>query len=276
MKKVVGVRLKKAGKVYLFSPGDLKTNLNDSVIVDTSQGLEFGHIVKAEYEDENVNESLKEVVRIATLEDVEHHRENEKKEMEAFAICLNKIRDHGLEMKLIDCDITFDNTKILFYFTADGRVDFRELVRDLAGEFHTRIELRQEGVRDETKTLGGLGSCGRELCCHSFLSDFAHVSIKMAKNQNLSLNTSKISGVCGRLLCCLNYEEEAYEELNMKLPSAGDYVWTSDGLSGVVSAVNTLKQEVKVLVDLPGDEKEMKVYQADEIEHATRKNMETL
>lgn len=271
MTKVVGVRLKKGRRIYLFSPGDLRVNPHDAVIVETSRGQEYGYVVIAEHEDPNVNESLKEVIRLATPEDTLHQEENEKKELDALVICLDKIKKHNLGMKLIDCNITFDNTKMLFYFTADGRVDFRELVKDLASEFHTRIELRQEGVRDEAKTLGGLGSCGRELCCHSFLSAFTHVSIRMAKNQNLSLNTSKISGVCGRLLCCLNYEEAVYEELNKLLPMVGDYAQTPDGLSGVVSSVNTLKQQVKVLVDLPGDAKELREYAAGEISFKSRK-----
>lgn len=241
--------------------------------METSRGIEYGTIVVAEHEEENKNLSqpLKEVLRIATEEDTEHEKENKKKEMEAFVICLDKIREHGLEMKLIDCEITFDNSKILFYFTADGRIDFRELVKDLASIFHIRIELRQEGVRDETKTLGGLGSCGRELCCHSYLTDFVPVSIKMAKNQSLSLNTSKISGVCGRLMCCLKYEENVYEELNRTLPSVGDTAFTPDGLKGVVSAVGTLKQRVKVLVELPNDEKEIREYAAGELKVVSRK-----
>ena len=273
MAKVVGIRFKQAGKIYHFSPGDIETKLGDHVIVETSRGIEYGTIVVAEHEEENKNLSqpLKEVLRIATEEDTEHEKENKKKEMEAFVICLDKIREHGLEMKLIDCEITFDNSKILFYFTADGRIDFRELVKDLASIFHIRIELRQEGVRDETKTLGGLGSCGRELCCHSYLTDFVPVSIKMAKNQSLSLNTSKISGVCGRLMCCLKYEENVYEELNRTLPSVGDTAFTPDGLKGVVSAVGTLKQRVKVLVELPNDEKEIREYAAGELKVVSRK-----
>ena len=273
MAKVVGIRFKQAGKIYHFSPGNIETKLGDHVIVETSRGIEYGTIVVAEHEEEKqkINQPLKEVLRIATAEDTEHEAENKKKEMEAFVICLDKIRQHGLEMKLIDCEITFDNSKILFYFTADGRIDFRDLVKDLASVFHIRIELRQEGVRDETKTLGGLGSCGRELCCHSYLTDFVPVSIKMAKNQNLSLNTSKISGVCGRLMCCLNYEEDVYEELNRMLPSAGDTAFTPDGLKGIVSSVGTLKRKVKVLVDLPNDEKEIREYDAGELKIISRK-----
>lgn len=273
MTKVVGIRFKKAGKIYHFSPGNIKTELGDHVIVETSRGIEYGKIVIAEHEEEKsgIVQPLKEVLRIATEEDIAHEADNKKKEMEAFVVCLDKIRKHGLEMKLIDCELTFDNSKLLFYFTAEGRIDFRDLVKDLASIFHTRIELRQEGVRDETKTLGGLGCCGRELCCHSYLGDFVPVSIKMAKSQNLSLNTSKISGVCGRLMCCLKYEENVYEELNRKLPSQGDMASTPDGLSGVVTSVNILKQMVKVLVDLPNDEKEMREYHADEIRFRSRR-----
>ena len=273
MAKVVGIRFKRAGKIYHFSPGDIKTKPGDHVIVETSRGIEYGKIVIGEHEedDQKVVQPLKEVLRLATEEDIAHEADNKKKEMEAFAVCFDKIRKHGLEMKLIDCEITFDNSKILFYFTADGRIDFRDLVKDLAAIFHTRIELRQEGVRDETKTLGGLGCCGRELCCHSYLSDFVPVSIKMAKAQNLSLNTSKISGVCGRLMCCLKYEENVYEELNRKLPSVGDHATTPEGLRGTVSSVNILKQKIKVLVDLPNDEKEIREYHADEIKFRSRK-----
>ena len=194
-----------------------------------------------------------------------------RKEIQALDVCLQKIHKRGLEMKLIDCEYTFDNSKILFYFTADGRIDFRDLVKDLASVFHTRIELRQVGVRDETKILGGLGSCGRELCCHSYLADFVPVSIKMAKEQNLSLNPVKISGVCGRLMCCLKNEEEVYEELNRKLPSVGDAVETPDELHGSVSSVNILKQLVKVVVDLPNDEKEVREYPVSEIRFQSRK-----
>lgn len=273
MAKVVGIRFKRAGKIYHFSPGNIETKPGDHVIVETSRGIEYGKIVIAEHEedDSKVVQPLKEVLRLATEEDIAHEADNKKKEMEAFAVCFDKIRKHKLEMKLIDCEITFDNSKILFYFTADGRIDFRDLVKDLAGIFHTRIELRQEGVRDETKTLGGLGCCGRELCCHSYLSDFVPVSIKMAKAQNLSLNTSKISGVCGRLMCCLKYEENVYEELNKKLPSAGDYATTPEGLRGMVSSVNILKQQVKVLVELPNDEKEIREYHADELKCRSRR-----
>lgn len=273
MTRVVGIRFKQAGKIYHFSPGTLEPKLGEHVIVETSRGIEYGKVAAEPYEEEDnkVVQPLKEVIRMATEEDKAHEADNKKKEMEAFAICFDKIKKHELNMKLIDCEITFDNSKILFYFTAEGRIDFRELVKDLAAVFHTRIELRQEGVRDETKTLGGLGCCGRELCCHSYLNDFVPVSIKMAKTQNLSLNTSKISGVCGRLMCCLKYEENVYEELNKKLPSQGDYAVTPDGLRGTVSSVNILKQMVKVLVELPNDDKEIREYHADELKVKSRR-----
>ena len=217
-----------------------------------------------EVEDGKVVQPLKPVLRIATQRDDEQEAGNKLKEKEAFRICLEKIAKHGLEMKLIDAEYTFDNNKVLFYFTADGRIDFRELVKDLAGVFKTRIELRQIGVRDETKILGGIGICGRVLCCHSHLSEFVPVSIKMAKEQNLSLNPAKISGVCGRLMCCLKHEEENYEELNRKLPNTGDHVTTDDGFKGEVSAVNVLRQLVKVIVTV-NDEKEIREYRADQL-----------
>ena len=218
---------------------------------------------------------LKEVIRIATVQDKKKEETNRKKEKEAYQICLKKIREHHLEMKLIDVEYTFDNNKILFYFTADGRIDFRELVKDLASVFKTRIELRQIGVRDETKILGGIGICGRALCCHTYLSEFAPVSIKMAKEQNLSLNPTKISGVCGRLMCCLKNEEETYEELNRKLPNTGDRVTAPDGLKGEVQSVNVLRQLVKVVVDV-GDEKEIREYRADELRFKPRQRKEKI
>ncbi len=212
---------------------------------------------------------LKSVLRIANKKDDEQEEANRQKEKDAFKICLEKIRKHNLQMKLIDAEYTFDNNKVLFYFTADGRIDFRELVKDLAAVFKTRIELRQIGVRDETKILGGIGICGRPLCCHTHLSEFAPVSIKMAKEQNLSLNPTKISGVCGRLMCCLKNEEETYEELNRKLPNVGDFVTTDDGLKGEVQSVNVLRQLVKVIVDV-GDEKEIQEYRADQLRFKKR------
>ena len=216
MTTVIGVRFRRAGKVYYFDPAGIEVKKGEHVIVETARGVEFGTVVLGcrEVEDEKVVQPLKQVIRVATPEDYEINEKNREKEKTAFGICLEKIQKHGLEMKLIDAEYTFDNNKVLFYFTADGRIDFRELVKDLASVFRTRIELRQIGVRDETKIIGGIGICGRPLCCHSYLSEFAPVSIKMAKEQNLSLNPTKISGVCGRLMCCLKNEEEAYEELN--------------------------------------------------------------
>lgn len=266
MTKVIGVRFRQAGKIYFFSPGKLEIKPQDRVIVETARGVEFGKVVTGpkEVEDDKITQPLKSVIRIANEEDYKKEEKNREKEKEAFNICLEKIRKHGLEMKLIDAEYTFDNNKVLFYFTADGRIDFRELVKDLAAVFRTRIELRQIGVRDETKIMGGYGICGRQLCCHTFLSEFAPVSIKMAKEQNLSLNPTKISGVCGRLMCCLKNEEETYEYLNSRLPNVGDYVTTDDGLKGEVSSVNVLRQLVKVLVEV-NDEKELREYQADQL-----------
>ena len=241
--------------------------------METARGIEYGTVVGAprEVEEEKVIQPLKSVLRIANKKDDEQEASNRQKEKEAFKICLEKIRKHNLEMKLIDAEYTFDNNKVLFYFTADGRIDFRELVKDLASVFKTRIELRQIGVRDETKILGGIGICGRPLCCHTHLSEFAPVSIKMAKEQNLSLNPTKISGVCGRLMCCLKNEEETYEELNRKLPNVGDFVTTDDGLKGEVQSVNVLRQLVKVIVDV-GDEKEIQEYRADQLRFKKRRS----
>lgn len=273
MIKVIGVRFRKAGKVYFFDPVGLEIKTGDNVIVETARGIEYGKVVIGckDVEDDKVIQPLKPVIRVATAEDDEIERKNKEKEKEAFGICLEKIRKHGLEMKLIDAEYTFDNNKVLFYFTADGRIDFRELVKDLASVFKTRIELRQIGVRDETKIVGGIGICGRPLCCHTHLSEFAPVSIKMAKEQNLSLNPTKISGVCGRLMCCLKNEEEAYEELNSKLPNVGDYVTTPDQLKGEVQSVSVLKQMVKVVVTLENDEKEVRDYKAEELKFKPRR-----
>ena len=276
MTKVIGVRFRKAGKVYYFSPGDNEIKNGDHVIVETARGVEYGYVVLGshEVEDKKVVQPLKPVLRMASPEDEEIERTNKEKEKEAFRICLEKIKKHELEMKLIDTEYTFDNNKILFYFTADGRIDFRELVKDLASVFKTRIELRQIGVRDETKIRGGIGICGRPLCCSSYLSEFIPVSIKMAKEQNLSLNPSKISGVCGRLMCCLKYEEEAYEELNSRLPNIGDYVTTDDGLKGEVHSVSILRQLVKVIVTVDGDEKEIREYKASQLRFRPRRKKE--
>ena len=269
--KVIGVRFRTAGKIYYFAPLEFTIKRNDHVIVETARGIEFGTVVMPpkEVEDEKVVQPLKPVLRLATQKDIEQEAANRKKEKEAFRICLEKIRKHNLEMKLIDAEYTFDNNKVLFYFTADGRIDFRELVKDLAAVFKTRIELRQIGVRDETKIVGGIGICGRPLCCHTYLSEFAPVSIKMAKEQNLSLNPTKISGVCGRLMCCLYNEENIYEELNRKLPNVGDFVTTDDGLKGEVHSVNILRQLVKVLVEV-NDEKELKEYKVEQLRFKRR------
>ena len=271
MTKVIGVRFRTAGKIYFFDPVEFEIKKGDNVIVETARGIEFGTVVGdiREVEDTKVVQPLKPVLRIANERDKEQEASNKRKEKEAFEICLEKIKKHGLEMKLIDAEYTFDNNKVLFYFTADGRIDFRELVKDLAAVFKTRIELRQIGVRDETKLLGGIGICGRPLCCHTHLSDFIPVSIKMAKEQNLSLNPTKISGVCGRLMCCLKHEEETYEELNKKLPNIGDTVSTDDGFKGQVHSVNVLRQRVKVIVEV-GDEKEIKEYEAAQLRFRRR------
>lgn len=271
MVKVIGVRFRTAGKIYYFDPRDTELKRGDHVIVETARGVEYGTVVMppSQLADKEFNSPLKPVMRKATGEDTEKEKKNREKEREAFKICKEKIVKHGLEMKLIDAEYTFDNNKVLFYFTADGRVDFRELVKDLASVFKTRIELRQIGVRDETKILGGIGFCGRPLCCHTYLSDFAPVSIKMAKEQNLSLNPSKISGICGRLMCCLKNEEETYEELNKKLPNPGDSVTTNDGFKGEVASVNVLRQLVKVVIE-EGDEKEIKEYKAEDLKFKPR------
>ncbi len=275
MTEVIGVRFRTAGKVYFFLPGEYEVSAGDHVIVETVRGVEYGYVVMKpkEVEEEKLIQPVKTILRIATKEDDAAAAANKEKEKEAFAICLEKIAKHNLEMKLIDAEYTFDNNKVLFYFTADGRVDFRELVKDLASVFKTRIELRQIGVRDETKILGGIGICGRTLCCHSYLSEFAPVSIKMAKEQNLSLNPTKISGTCGRLMCCLKNEEETYEELNRRLPNTGDWVTTPEGLKGEVSSVSVLRQLVKVIVEV-GDEKEIREYKVDELKVKRRHRKE--
>ena len=275
MVKIVGVRFRNAGKVYYFDPKDYKIRVGDHVIVETARGVEYGTVTGKvqEVPEGKVVQPLKPVIRVANAEDDAKAKKNREKEKEAMQICKEKIRKHELEMKLIDAEYTFDNNKVLFYFTADGRIDFRELVKDLAAVFRTRIELRQIGVRDETKILGGIGSCGRPLCCSTFLSEFAPVSIRMAKEQNLSLNPTKISGVCGRLMCCLKNEEETYEYLNSKLPGIGDTVTTFTGLKGEVSSVNVLRQKVKILVDVD-DEKELQEYDVSELKFKPRKKKE--
>ena len=276
MIKVIGVRFRTAGKVYFFDPAGMEINTGDHVIVETARGIEFGHVVlgSREVDESKVVQPLKSVIRMATAADEETERRNKEKEKEAFGICLEKIKKHNLQMKLIDAEYTFDNNKVLFYFTADGRIDFRELVKDLAAVFKTRIELRQIGVRDETKIMGGIGICGRPLCCHTYLSEFIPVSIKMAKEQNLSLNPTKIPGVCGRLMCCLKNEEETYEELNSKLPGIGDYVTTDDGLKGEVHSVSVLRQLVKVVVTVGKDEKEIREYPVKRLKFRPKRRKE--
>ena len=267
MKEIVGIKFKKPGKIYFFDPGHLKLKLRDKVIVDTANGEELAEISIANklVEDDKVVEPLRKIIRYANKKDFARLRENKEKEKEAFNICLEKIAKHKLPMKLINVEYKFDRSKLLFYFTADGRIDFRELVKDLAAIFKTRIELRQIGVRDEVKRIGGNGVCGRELCCCTFLNNFEAVSIKMAKEQNMSLNPSKISGVCGRLMCCLKYEQDAYEEKLAKLPKIGSIVETEDG-EGVVDSVEILKENVRVKFnDEDGDGYFYKKYKADDI-----------
>lgn len=273
MIKVIGVRFRQAGKVYFFDPMNMKIEKGQHVIVETARGVEYGNVVLGirEVEDDKVVLPLKPVIRIATAEDDKKEEANRKKEKEAYKICLEKIAKHKLEMKLIDVEYTFDNNKVLFYFTADGRIDFRELVKDLAAVFRTRIELRQIGVRDETKIRGGIGICGRVLCCQSYLSEFIPVSIKMAKEQNLSLNPAKISGMCGRLMCCLKNEQDTYEYLNSRLPDVGDRVSTKDGMTGEVYSVNVLRQKIKIIVTLENGEKDIKEYKVDEIKFKSKK-----
>ena len=272
MVKIVGVRFRNAGKVYYFDPKGYKIKAGDHVIVETARGVEYGSVVGGvrNVPDDTIVQPLKAVIRVATPEDDVRAQRNRDKEKDALKICQEKIIKHGLEMKLIDAEYTFDNNKVLFYFTADGRIDFRELVKDLAAVFKMRIELRQIGVRDETKILGGIGICGRVLCCNSYLSEFAPVSIKMAKEQNLSLNPTKISGVCGRLMCCLKNEEDTYEYLNSRLPGIGDTVTTVDGQKGEVQSVNVLRQKVKILIDVD-DEKELQEYDVKDLKFKPRR-----
>ena len=272
MVKVIGVRFRQAGKIYNFDPLDFKIEVGNHVIVETARGIEYGKVVQGvqEKNEEDVIMPLKPVIRVATEEDDKIAKQNKDKEKKAFFICKEKIKKHGLEMKLIDTEYTFDNNKVLFYFTADGRIDFRELVKDLASVFKKRIELRQVGVRDETKMLGGIGICGRSLCCSTYLSEFIPVSIKMAKEQNLSLNPTKISGICGRLMCCLKNEQEAYEYLNSNLPNVGETVKTFDGLKGEVKSVNVLRQKVKIVIE-QNDEREEREYSVNELKFKPKK-----
>ena len=272
MIKVLGIKFRQTGKIYYFDPGDLVVEGHKNAIVETARGVEYGEIagpVKEVNENEIVA-PLKPVLRLATKEDDKIFAENKEKEKSAFNVCLEKIEKHGLEMKLVDVEYTFDRNKILFYFTADGRVDFRELVKDLAYIYHTRIELRQIGVRDETKAMGGYGICGRPFCCHTWQTDFVPVSIRMAKDQNLSLNPTKISGSCGRLMCCIKYEEDVYRELNKKLPRPGDTATTEDGFFCVVDSVNILKQKIRVIVHMDNDEKEAREYGPDDLKFQKR------
>ena len=266
MATVIGVRFKKAGKVYYFSPGEVWPAPGEFVIVETTRGVELGEVVTGarEVADEKLVAPLKNVIRKATDADLQQQAKNEGREKEAFQICVQKIEQHKLEMKLVSVEYTFDDSKIIFYFTANGRVDFRDLVKDLAGIFHMRIELRQIGVRDEAKMLGGLGACGRQICCGAFLGDFQPVSIKMAKEQNLSLNPTKISGQCGRLMCCLKYEQDYYEETLKKLPRVGKDIMTPEGV-GVVTEINVLRERVKVRVKTGDDTFEVKEYELPEV-----------
>lgn len=278
MVTVIGVRFRNVGKIYYFDPTGFELKVGDKVIVETARGLEIGTVLLAarEVSEESIVSPLKGIERIATEKDVEHARENTEKEKEACKICKEKILKHELDMKLVGAEYTFDNKKLLFYFTSEGRVDFRELVKDLAGVFRTRIELRQIGVRDEAKILGGLGICGRELCCASYLSDFAPVSIKMAKEQGLPLNPTKISGNCGRLMCCLKNENETYKYLNSNLPNKGDTIKTPTGREAVVEEINVLRQQVVVVVEGEDDIKERQTYHVSEInfKSSNRKKIE--
>ena len=276
MASVIGVRFKNAGKLYYFDPGSFWPTAGDAVIVETVRGIEYGEVVTGvkEVSDELITPPLKKVIRIATAEDAVHDADNRLRERDALALCQKKVQEHKLQMKLVGCEYTFDNSKILFYFTSDKRVDFRALVKDLATAFHTRIELRQIGVRDEAKMMGGLGMCGRPVCCAQFLGDFQPVSIKMAKEQNLSLNPTKISGICGRLMCCLKYEEDHYEATRRRMPRVGRDVITPDGV-GMVVDLNILKETVRVRIP-KGDGAEQKDYPLADVQrvqpaHSARK-----
>ena len=262
IEKCMGIRFKHAGRVYFFKKDDYDLNVGDGVIVETIRGVEYGQVVKPyiEVDESTLRSPLKSIIRIASDDDYQKFLQNKDKEQDAFEKCLAKIKDHGLPMKLLDCEYTFDCQKVIFYFSAENRVDFRELVKDLAQVFKLRIELRQIGVRDETKILGGFGCCGRPFCCSSFLSDFKPVSIKMVKEQGISLNPSKISGACGRLMCCLANEEDVYEELNKNMPNIGDKVKTKDGFEGTVLSINALKQVVRIAVELEDGNKEVREY----------------
>ncbi len=270
--KCIGVRFRPVGKIYFFKKDDYEFEVNDHVIVETIRGVEYGTVIKIkiDVDEEKMKSPLKSIIRKATAEDDNIYIENKNKEKDAFIKCKERIAEHNLPMKLLDCEFTFDSAKVLFYFSAENRIDFRDLVKDLASIFRIRIELRQVGVRDETKVLGGFGPCGRPFCCATFLSDFKPVSIKMVKEQGISLNPTKISGTCGRLMCCLNHEEEVYEELNKKMPMIDDTVLTKDGLKGRVININTLKQLVKVAVELKNDEKEIREYKPSDLKFKKR------
>ena len=269
---VVGIRFRNTGKIYYFKPKNIDLKKGDHVIVETAVGVEYGEVAleKKQVTDDQVKKPVKEIMRKANEKDDQKYAQNQEKEKKAFETCKEKIKKHGLEMKLIKVEYTFDGKKIMFYFTADGRVDFRELVKDLASVFRTRIELRQVGVRDEAKLIGGIGMCGRELCCSTFLPSFAPVTIKMAKEQNLSLNPTKISGICGRLMCCLKNEQESYEYLNSNLPDVGEKVKTFDGFEGEVASVNVIKQEVKIVVE-EDEDREIKTYNVSELKFKPKK-----
>ncbi len=273
--KVIAVRFKAGGKSYFFDPGDIDIAKDDHCIVETVKGIEYAQACSdiQEVDDARIPAPLRKIMRKATEADDRQVEENAAKEKNAYRIAQEKIAEHGLDMKLTEVEYAFDNSKIIFFFVAEQRVDFRDLVKDLAGIFRTRIELRQIGVRDEARSLGGFGSCGRPLCCAEFLSDFVPVSIKMAKEQNLSLNPTKISGVCGRLMCCLKHEEDTYEEINKRLPGVGDHVTTPDGLKGEVTSVNVLRELVKVIVE-SGDEKEIHEYKAEDLKFKRRHRKE--
>ena len=267
MKEVIGVRFRKNGRVYYFDPRDNAVELGTKVIVETSRGIEYGWVVLArrEVDEERVQGGLRPIQRLATEQDIARYENNRERSRRAYEVCVQKIREHNLDMKLVSAEYAFDNNKVMFYFTADNRVDFRELVKDLASVFRTRIELRQIGVRDEAKMCGGIGICGREFCCHAYLADFIPVSIKMAKEQSLSLNPTKISGACGRLMCCLKHEQDTYEYLNSKLPNVGDRVTAYDGVTGEVASLNVLRQKVKIFVTDEEGNKELVEYRVEEL-----------
>ena len=273
MKEVIGVRFRPNGKIYFFDPQDFYVQVGTEVIVETARGVEYGKCVQGrrKIEDPKRINGLKPILRIANDEDRKNYEKNKQKSKDAFVTCEKKIKEHNLEMKLISAEYTFDGSKVLFYFTADGRVDFRDLVRDLASVFKTRIELRQIGVRDEAKLCGGIGMCGRPLCCNSYLSEFIPVSIKMAKEQNLSLNPTKISGVCGRLMCCLKHEQDAYEYLNAKMPMVGDNATTPEGVVGKVDSVNVMRQTVRVIITDEEGNKTAEEHKVEELKFKPRK-----